>query len=146
MFQDNLTNNFDFWTPIPLHTQISKWNNNRFGLMQFWTPWPTSNLHLLPAEKFQKKVPSPLVFRFSASKIGNGHSGTFFFLVDDKPAFSYLHTAEVNPSGSATINLRLSAGQVVQIQNIASTKIYGTAPSFGFMYSWFTGYLLYVLQ
>ena len=46
--------------------------------------------------------------------------------------------------GSATINIQLTAGQVVQIENILSTKIYGTELS-GYVSSWFTGHLLYTL-
>ena len=52
--------------------------------------------------------------------------------------------SDTHPSGSATINIVLAAGQIVRIQNYGSTLIYGTSES-GAMYSWFTGHLLYAL-
>ena len=48
------------------------------------------------------------------------------------------------PSSSATINLQLSAGQLVRIENFGSTLVYGTFEE-GFLQSWFTGHLLYAL-
>ena len=47
-------------------------------------------------------------------------------------------------SGTATINMELTAGQIVRIENYASSLIYGTDPS-GYIFSWFTGHLLYAL-
>ena len=48
------------------------------------------------------------------------------------------------PDGSATINIELTAGQIVRVENIISTVVYGTDAS-GYLYSWFTGHLLYAL-
>ena len=46
-----------------------------------------------------------------------------------------------NPSGSITITLHLTAGQIVQVQNQQSTVVYGTY-SDGIR-SWFSGHMLY---
>ena len=67
-------------------------------------------------------------------KHGNYYSGAFYILVGD---VRY-------PLGSATINIELTAGQVVRIENDWSTTIYGT-DSTGYIYSWFSGHLLSAL-
>ena len=56
----------------------------------------------------------------------------------------YGGNSDLDPSGTATINIELTAGQIVRIENAGSTAIYGTN-SPGYMYSWFTGHLLYAL-
>ena len=79
-------------------------------------------------------------------KNGNEYYGTFYFLVDEV-RYGYLEgccSGDPTPSGSATINIELTAGQVVGVDNIISTVIYGTNPN-GFLNSWFTGHLLYAL-
>ena len=43
-------------------------------------------------------------------------------------------SGDSNPLGSATINIELTAGQVVHIENVGSTSVYGTN-SAGFIYS-----------
>ena len=82
--------------------------------------------------------------RFSVNKHGTDYGGSFFVLVDE---VKYAYYEEYGPndstqSGSATINIELTAGQVVRIENKSSTEIYGT-DSTGVMWSWFTGHLLY---
>ena len=81
------------------------------------------------------------------NKEGNQYYGSFYLLVDEvRYAYKDAYFGNDNgaPSGSATINIELTAGQVVRIENIGSTTIYGTDSS-GFIYSWFTGHLLYAL-
>ena len=83
--------------------------------------------------------------RFSVTKRGSDFSGTFVFTVDDD-AYAAMLTFSDNdsaPSASATINLELSAGQVVRVENVDSTIIFGT--EFGLVYTWFSGHLLYPL-
>ncbi len=86
-----------------------------------------------------------LFFRFSAVKEGSEDRGSFFFLVDNvKIAFVDEFTANgQNPQGSATIILELTAGQEVQIMNYQSTTVWGTSDNHGFIWSWFTGFLLH---
>ncbi len=77
-------------------------------------------------------------------KYGNNNYGSFVFLVDgDRVAHvnEYDHDDTV-VQGSATINLYLTTGQTVQVQNLVSNTVWGTDTS-GFLYSWFTGFLLY---
>ena len=74
---------------------------------------------------------------------GDNSHGWFNFLVDEEPvAEHYMYVPNsCCPNGGATINLELSSGQIVRIENLYSTIIYGT-DSTG-MRSWFTGHLLY---
>ena len=79
-------------------------------------------------------------------KHGNYYSGAFYILVDEtRCAFvnEFTNTNSI-PLGSATINIELTAGQAVRIKNDWSTAVYGT-DSTGYIYSWFTGHLLYAL-
>ena len=81
--------------------------------------------------------------RFSVVKLGNDNYGAFFFLVDDAVyalVDDHIGTSDYSVLGSATINIELTAGQVVGIENIGSTTVYG---GIGTLSSWFTGYLLY---
>ena len=48
------------------------------------------------------------------------------------------------PASSSTINLELTAGQIVRVENIVSTEVAGTEFT-GVIRSWFTGHLLYAL-
>ena len=83
--------------------------------------------------------------RFSVTKRGSDFSGTFVFTVDDD-AYAAMLTFSDNdsaPSASATINLELSAGQVVRVENVDSAIIFGT--EFGLVYTWFSGHLLFPL-
>ena len=71
-------------------------------------------------------------FRFSVNKHGGQYYGSFYFLVDEvhyalKDA--YIGDDYSAPSGSATINIELSAGQLVRIENLGSTTILGTDSS-----------------
>ena len=83
--------------------------------------------------------------RFSVNKSGNEYQGSFYFLVDEvRYANKDVYVgSDVHPSGSATINVELRAGQIVRIENYGSTVIFGSDD--GVMYSWFTGHLLYAL-
>ena len=62
------------------------------------------------------------------TKLGNDGHGVFFFLVDEeKFAFEdEWNTGDESTSGSCTINMQLTAGQIVRIENWQSTGIYGT--------------------
>ncbi len=83
--------------------------------------------------------------RFSITKHGDFYDGSFYLLVDGQRfAFIEAHNSNNTPSGSATINLQLTAGQVVQVENSGSNYVQGTS-SEGFIESWFTGHLLYAL-
>ncbi len=67
----------------------------------------------------------------------------------DQDRFAYaaergLDTGSSTPTGTMTINLELTAGQVVRVENDLSTLIYGTHSS-GYLQSWFTGYMLFAL-
>ena len=80
--------------------------------------------------------------------MGEDYWGSFIVLVDDTE-YAYKDAwfggaSDNTPSGSATITIELKAGQIVRILNKGSTDVLGTAPA-GFLYSWFTGYLLYAL-
>ena len=81
------------------------------------------------------------------TKEGNDYHGSFFFLVDEvryaEKDGLYGGSNEA-PASSATINLQLNAGQLVRIENIGSTLVYGTFAE-GYIQSWFTGHLLYAL-
>ena len=85
--------------------------------------------------------------RFSVTTRGSGDSGSFGFLIDENmrafKSASY-GTENLYPSGSATVSLKVKAGQIVQIQNFGLEEIFGTG-SIGSMDSWFTGHLLYAL-
>ena len=88
----------------------------------------------------------PLFVRFSVTKLGNDGHGAFFFLVDEEQ-FAFedeWNFSDESTSGSCTINMQLTAGQIVRIENWQSTGIYGT-DSAGYIRSWFTGHLLYAL-
>ena len=85
--------------------------------------------------------------RFSATKRGRGDSGSFTFMVDGhiRASKDANYGSDYQyPSGSATINLKVKAGQIAQIQNIGSDEIFG-AYRLTSMDSWFTGHLLYAL-
>ena len=85
--------------------------------------------------------------RFSVVKFGTNYYGSFYLRVDDARyalVEVFAGSSDSNPLGSATINIELTAGQVVHIENVGSTSVYGTN-SAGFIYSWFTGHLLYAL-
>ncbi len=81
--------------------------------------------------------------RFTAVKDRTNSEGSFCFLVDGDRV-GYIEDFDLDLStqqGSGTINLYLTAGQAVQVENWASTTIYGTW-SIGY-HSWFIGLLLY---
>ncbi len=52
------------------------------------------------------------------------------------------HLPNIDPTaqGAATINLQLTAGQVVQLQNLGSSTVYGTDSEIA--QSWFTGFMI----
>ena len=82
------------------------------------------------------------------NKEGNNYDGGFWLLVDEV-RFAYKDAQDTSssnslPSGSATINVELTAGQIVRVENRGSSLLYGTDAE-GFMNSWFTGHLLYGL-
>ena len=87
-----------------------------------------------------------LYSRFSVNKEGDSNHGSFYLLVDEE-RYAYKETwvsTDCCPAGSATINLELTVGQIVRVENTGSSLLYGTQPG-GFMKSWFTAHLLYAL-
>ncbi len=76
-------------------------------------------------------------------KEGNNEYGAFYFLVDNRQV-TRVDEWDDKMQASATINLHLTVGQTVQVQNYGSSTVYGMHSS-GFMYSWFTGFLFYAL-
>ena len=86
--------------------------------------------------------------RFLVVKCGEkNNQGSFYVLVDEvRYAYvdEYYANSDSNPAGPATMNIALTAGQVVRIENDGSTALYGTN-SASYIYSWFTGHLLYPL-
>ena len=79
--------------------------------------------------------------------MGNNYDGRFNFLVDEVEYAAFdmdlTNTADSTPSTFAAINVKLNAGEIVRIENIGSTAIYGLDD--GIIRSWFTGHLLYAL-
>ena len=78
------------------------------------------------------------------TKLGNDGHGAYFFLVDEE-RFAFedeWNTGDESTSGSCTINVQLTAGQILRIENWQSTGIYGT-DSDGYVKTWFTGYLIF---
>ena len=89
-------------------------------------------------------IPLHLCSRFSVNKEGTDNQGSFYFMVDyDRFAMKQIFSTYNDLASSSTINLVLTAGQNVQIQNVGSTVIYGIRV--GVLRSWFTGHLLYAL-
>ena len=81
------------------------------------------------------------------NKEGNNYYGSFRLLVDETRYLRkdlYLGDANETPSGFATINIELTTGQIVRVENEGSSEIFGTNAD-GTMHSWFTGHLLYAL-
>ena len=88
--------------------------------------------------------------RFSITKTSGASQARMWLLIDEvRKTFSDMDFHEQgsgssSPTGAFTINMQLTAGQIVRVENEASTFIYGTTES-GVMQSWFTGYMLYSL-
>lgn len=89
---------------------------------------------------------SYLIFRFSITKRSDLNRSQFWLLVDqERYAYSSLYTdSHSTPSDSTTINIQLTAGQLVRVENDYSSLVYGTN-SEGYILSWFTGFMLYAL-
>ena len=83
-------------------------------------------------------------FRFSVTKRSNDNRAYFWFLLDDQRYSLYQLYTSGTVTGSATIVLELTAGQIVRVENSISTIIYGT-DSEGAIRSWFTGHMLFGL-
>ena len=81
------------------------------------------------------------------AKAGNYYYGDFIFLVDDEQ-YAYVDegtdNSNLTPTGTGSINIELTAGQTVRIENQGSFSVIGS-DELGMMYSWFTGHLLYAL-
>ncbi len=79
-------------------------------------------------------------------KNGNNYYGDFWFVVDNnRVAYMEMYEdTDATPTPSATINLELTAGQIVRIESNVSTEIYGTHAD-GFIFSWFTGFLMFAV-
>ena len=86
------------------------------------------------------------------TKRSDNHQADFWILIDEvRYVYSEIDTGGDGdnsgsdaPTGSATINAELTAGQVVKVQNDNSALVYGTSSS-GVIQSWFTGHMLYGL-
>ena len=91
------------------------------------------------------------MIRFSVTKRSDASEADFWIVVDSvRYAYSEINTGGMGeelgserPTGSFTINIQLTAGQVVQVQNDNSELVYGTTS--GYIQSWFTGHMLYAL-
>ena len=84
------------------------------------------------------------LYRFTAAKRGDDYRGSFYFLVDNERV-AFVERYDENATtkqGSSTINLYLTAGQLVRIENYISANVWGTVPDSG-IWSWFTGFLLF---
>ena len=75
----------------------------------------------------------------------------WWLLVDNSRTTYYnmdYHEADCSgsqtPTSAATINLQLTAGQIVRVENDQSDVLYGT-DSNGIMQTWFTGFMIYAL-
>ncbi len=80
------------------------------------------------------------------AKRGQDFDGSFFLLVDGAARAlgqEYAGNSDGAPQGTATINLYLTAGQEVQVQNSGSTQVWGTYN--GFYQTWITGFLIYAV-
>ena len=85
------------------------------------------------------------------TKSSDDHQSDFWIFVDEiRFAYSEIDTGgdtdnsgSKTPSSSVTINIQLTAGQIVKVQNDNSALVYGT--SSGVVQSWFTGHMLYAL-
>ncbi len=91
-------------------------------------------------------VPSAGYYSFSVAKRGNHAHGTVYLIVDGaRVAWTDGYNPDHSvPQGTSTVILKLIAGQKVWIENRESNVVYGIEPS-GFMWSWFTGYMLFPL-
>ena len=77
-------------------------------------------------------------------KRGNNNKANFRLFVDSQPYTVYaLHTYFGEPGACVTINIQLTAGQVVSVENEHSTVLYGGGG--GGYNSWFSGFLLFAL-
>ena len=78
-------------------------------------------------------------------KRGNNNKANFRLFVDSQPYSVFaLHTDFGEPGGCDTINIQLTAGQIVTVENEHSTELYGLDGA-GAYNSWFTGFLLFAL-
>ena len=96
---------------------------------------------------FEENIISTVFSRFSVAKRGNNGRGDFWLLIDEDRYFisvTYSTNGAAAITGSMTINIELTAGQIVRVENEVSTVIYGT-DSNGVIQSFFTGYMLYAL-
>ena len=89
--------------------------------------------------------------RFSITKRSDHSQARYWLIVDEiRKTFFDMDYHEQSGSGTSTstgsftINMQLTAGQIVRVENDRSAYIYGTDSS-GIMQSWFTGYMLYSL-
>ena len=89
--------------------------------------------------------------RFSITKRSDYSQARFWLIVDevrktffDMDYHEQTGSGTTTPTGFFTINMQLTAGQIVRVENDQSPYIYGTDSS-GVMMSWFTGYMLFSL-
>ena len=88
--------------------------------------------------------------RFLVATRSSDSQADFWFLIDEvRYVYHDMDYAEdgsatLNPTGTATINVQLTAGQIVRVENDNSITINGTDAS-GVINTWFTSYMLYAL-
>ncbi len=73
--------------------------------------------------------------------------GTWILLVDGKQKLFVDQDggAQASMTGIATINLKLSEGQLVQVQSDQSPTVYAKSANGAVTSSWFSGFLLFPL-
>ena len=89
--------------------------------------------------------------RFSVMKRSDYSQSKWWLLVDDSRITYYnmdYHEEDSSgsetPTSAATINIQLTGGQIVRVENDQSDVLYGT-DSAGIMQTWFTGFMIFAL-
>ena len=77
---------------------------------------------------------------------GNSAQTSFYLTIDSRP---YIYkgvsfSRDRYPSSSATVSVRLNAGQVVKVVSQNTGTVYGVM-GYGEVNSWFCGHLLYAV-
>ena len=83
-----------------------------------------------------------LFYRFSVAKRSDKYTSRFFLLIDGKQYYYHdLYTYDAYyATSTVTINVQLTKGQVVAVQNNWGDLLAGTHD--GYMSSFFTGYMI----
>lgn len=82
--------------------------------------------------------------RFSVTIRSDENTAYFWLLVDEQRAvYNDCYMSAASPTCSVTVNLQLTEGQLIRVENNQAGLVLGTN-ELGWN-SWFTGHLLYVL-